>query len=118
MTAVMLGMMVQSTPVTFGACGTPILVVVRGGLEGTEVVSRLMDANYSFGDYLQIITENVAVLHAIVGTLMPLLMIGMMTRFFGKNKSWTEGLAVWPFALFGGLAFTVPQLLSSVQVLL
>ena len=31
--AVMLGMMVQSTPVTFGAVGTPILVGARGGLE-------------------------------------------------------------------------------------
>ena len=30
-TAVMLGMMVQSTPVTFGAVGTPVLVGVRGG---------------------------------------------------------------------------------------
>ena len=33
MAAVMLGMMVQSTPVTFGAVGTPILVGVKGGLE-------------------------------------------------------------------------------------
>ncbi|MDH3712090.1 MAG: L-lactate permease, partial [Cyclobacteriaceae bacterium] len=31
--AVMLGMMVQSTPVTFGAVGTPVLVGIRGGLE-------------------------------------------------------------------------------------
>jgi lactate permease len=35
----------------------------------------------------------------------------MMTRFFGKNRSWTEGLSVLPFALFGGLAFTVPYVL-------
>src|SRR5690606_4287729 len=34
MSAVMLGLMVQSTPVTFGAVGTPILVGVRGGLQG------------------------------------------------------------------------------------
>ena len=32
MAAVMIGMMIQSTAVTFGACGTPILVGVRGGL--------------------------------------------------------------------------------------
>ena len=35
--AVMLGMMVQSTPVTFGAVGTPILVGVRGGLENPDL---------------------------------------------------------------------------------
>jgi lactate permease len=31
MTAVMIGMMIQSTPVSFGAVGTPILVGVKGG---------------------------------------------------------------------------------------
>ena len=33
LTAVVLGMMVQSTPVSFGAVGTPILVGVAGGLD-------------------------------------------------------------------------------------
>jgi lactate permease len=36
----------------------------------------------------------------------------MMTRFFGKNKSWKEGLEVLPFSLFAGLAFTVPYALT------
>ena len=39
--AVMLGMMVQSTPVTFGAAGTPILVGVRGGLLNPEIEAQL-----------------------------------------------------------------------------
>jgi lactate permease len=38
----------------------------------------------------------------------------MMTRFFGRNRSWTEGLAVAPFALLGGLSFTVPYTLTGV----
>ncbi len=112
--AVMLGMMVQSTPVTFGACGTPILVGVRGGLENPDILNRLSVANLEFGDYLQMITTNVAVLHAIVGTLIPLFMVIMMTRFFGKNRSWSEGLSIVPFAIFGGLAFTVPYVLTGI----
>ncbi len=112
--AVMLGMMVQSTPVTFGACGTPILVGVRGGLENPEIVSKLAELNLQFSDYLLIITSNVAITHAIVGTFMPLLMVIMMTRFFGKNKSWREGLSITPFAILGGLAFTVPYMLTGV----
>ena len=48
------------------------------------------------------------------GTLMPLIMIMMMTRFFGANRSWSEGLAILPFAIFGGLAFTVPYYLTGV----
>ena len=112
MTAVMLGMMVQSTPVTFGAVGTPILVGVRGGLDSPEVARELAAAGIEFSDYLQIVTDHVVWLHALVGTVMPLFMVVMMTRFFGSNRSWTEGLSIWPFALLGGFAFTVPYLLS------
>jgi len=112
--AVMLGMMVQSTPVTFGAVGTPVLVGVRGGLDSPEVATQLSAAGLELADYLQIVTVNVVILHAIAGTIMPLFMIVMMTRFFGSNKSWFEGLAVLPFALFGGLAFTVPYCLTGI----
>ena len=114
MAAVMLGMMVQSTPVTFGAVGTPILVGVKGGLENTYVTELMAENNMAIQDFLQLVTTNVAILHGIVGTLIPLLMCMMMTRFFGKNKSWKEGLAVFPFALLGGLAFTVPYMLTGI----
>lgn len=112
--AVMLGMMVQSTPVTFGAVGTPILVGVRGGLDSPEVLARLSSSGLEMSDYLQTITVNVVTLHAVAGTIMPLFMIMMMTRFFGANRSWSEGLAILPFAIFGGLAFTVPYYLTGV----
>jgi lactate permease len=112
--AVMLGMMVQSTPVTFGAVGTPILVGVRGGLESPEVAERMAAHGIEFADYLQVVTVNVATLHAIAGTIMPLFMVVMMTRFFGANRSWSEGFAVLPFAIFGGLAFTVPYYLTGI----
>ncbi len=114
MAAVMLGMMVQSTPVTFGAVGTPILVGVKGGLENPDITNALAQSGILFQDYLQIITVNVAVIHAIIGTFIPLFMCAMMTRFFGANKSWKEGLSIFPFALFGGLAFTVPYLLTGI----
>jgi lactate permease len=112
--AVMLGMMVQSTPVTFGAVGTPILVGVRGGLHSPEVLQSLSNAGLEMSDYLQLITANVVALHAIAGTVMPLFMVIMMTRFFGSNRSWSEGFAILPFALFGGLAFTVPYYLTGI----
>lgn len=114
MTAVMLGMMVQSTPVTFGAVGTPILVGVKGGLENTYVTELMAENNLGILDFLQLVTANVAILHAIVGTLMPLFMCMMMTRYFGENKSWKEGLSIFPFALLGGLAFTVPYVLTGI----
>ena len=114
MAAVMLGMMVQSTPVTFGAVGTPILVGVRGGLDSPEVLQGLSVAGLEMSDYLQIVTSNAVTLHAIAGTVMPLLMVMMMTRFFGSNRSWLEGLTILPFALFGGFAFTLPYFLTGI----
>ncbi len=100
--AVMLGMMIQSTAVTFGAVGTPVLVGVNAGLGDVDTA------------YLQAVTIRAATIHAITGTLMPTLMIMMMTRFFGDKRSWTEGLSIFPFTLFGGLAFTIPYLLTAI----
>ena len=62
----------------------------------------------SWSIFLQQITSSVAITHAIVGTVMPLVMVLMLTRFFGKEKSWKAGFEVLPFAIFAGLAFTLP----------
>lgn len=110
--AVLMGMMIQSTPVSFGAVGTPILVGVSKGLDTHNIGETLAQNGASWDIYLQQITTNVALIHATVGTLMPVLMAMMLTRFFGKNKSWTEGLDILPFALFAGVAFTVPYALT------
>lgn len=112
MAAVIIGLMVQSTPVTFGAVGTPVLVGITGGLSSPELIARLADVGLTFEAYRQLIVMRVAVVHGIIGTFMPLLMIMMMTRFFGHKRSWTEGLSIWPFAIFGGLAFTIPYTLT------
>src|SRR5690554_1276145 len=112
MAAVMLGMLVQSTPVSFGAVGTPIIVGVTTGLDEAAISGQLEAAGSSWEAYLQLITSEVAITHAIAGVIMPLLMAVMMTRFFGQNKSWKEGLEVLPFALFAGVAFVVPYVIT------
>ncbi|MBD1400703.1 L-lactate permease [Pelovirga terrestris] len=112
--AIMVGMMIQSTPVSFGAVGTPIIIGVTNGLDHIAIGNQLTASGSSWEVFLQIITSEVAIGHAIVGTLMPLLMVMMLTRFFGKNKSWKEGLEMTPFALFTGLAFAVPYALTGI----
>ncbi|WP_355660763.1 L-lactate permease [Halomonas salifodinae] len=114
MGAVMIGMMIQSTPVSFGAVGTPIVVGVTGGLDRAAISERLVAEGSSWEVFYQLITSGVAITHALVGILMPLLMCMMLTRFFGRNRSWKEGLAVAPFALFAGLAFVVPYAAAGV----
>nr|WP_308874523.1 L-lactate permease [Thiothrix subterranea] len=114
MAAVMVGMMVQSTPVSFGAVGTPIIVGVSGGLDKAGISEKLLSEGSSWDVLYALITSEVAITHAIIGALMPLFMCVMLTRFFGRNKSWSEGLAVAPFAIFAGLAFVVPYALAGV----
>ncbi|WP_435235659.1 L-lactate permease [Psychromonas sp. PT13] len=112
--AVLMGMMIQSTAVSFGAVGTPIIVGVNKGLDTHNITEKLVAGGSNWDAYLQQITSSVAVIHAIVGTFIPVLMAIMLTRFFGKKKSWTEGLDILPFAIFAGLSFTVPYALTGV----
>ncbi|WP_336174974.1 L-lactate permease [Alloalcanivorax xenomutans] len=108
--AVLMGMLVQSTPVSFGAVGTPIVVGVTSGLDSAALSRELTERGSSWEQFLQQITSGVAITHALVGTVMPMIMVLMLTRFFGKDKSWKAGFEVLPFALFAGLAFTLPYL--------
>ncbi|GIZ12299.1 L-lactate permease [Pseudomonas sp. NCCP-436] len=114
MAAVLLGMLVQSTPVSFGAVGTPILIGVNTGLDTASIGAQLVEQGSSWAQFLQLISSEVAIIHAIVGVLMPLIMVLMLTRFFGEEKSWKAGLEVLPFALFAGLAFVLPYAATGV----
>lgn len=114
MAAVMAGMLVQSTPVSFGAVGTPIVVGVASGLDYEGITGQLIAEGASWDVFYRLITSEVAIIHALAGIFMPLLICMMLTRFFGKNRSWTEGLTILPFALFAGAAFVVPYALAGI----
>ncbi|QGM21695.1 L-lactate permease [Spiribacter sp. 2438] len=109
MAAVVSAMIIQSTPVSFGAVGTPIIVGVNAGLADQSVTERMVEAaGIPYAEYLNQIGMQVAMVHALVGVFIPLIMVGMLTRFFGANRSFMEGLRAWPFALFAGVSFVVP----------
>ena len=120
--AVFAGMAIQCTPVSFGAAGTPILIGVNNGLSGAgggavrEYATQLGFAADSAGwnGFLCLIGLRVATIHTALGTLIPLLMVSLMTKCFGPNRSFRDGLAVAPFALFSALAMTVPYLLAAI----
>ena len=115
MAAVMAGMIIQSTPVSFGAVGTPILVGVNTGLSADpDIVGYAAGLGYAeWADFLTFVGFRVAVLHAIAGTFVPLILVSFMTRFFGRNRSFTEGLQVWPFAIFAAFSMTVPYVAAA-----
>jgi lactate permease len=114
MAAVMVGLVIQSTPVSFGAVGTPILVGVAGGLDAGMTRDYFAAHGWELRAYLEHVAVRVAILHAIAGTLIPLFLCAMLTRFYGTRRSAREGLAAWPFALFAACAFTVPYVLCAI----
>lgn len=113
MAAVMAGMIIQSTPVSFGAVGTPILVGVNKGLSSDPALAAYaaQAGHADWPAFLAFIGVKVALLHAVTGTLIPLFVVALMTRFFGRNRCLAEGLAVWRFAVFAAFAMTVPYYL-------
>ena len=115
MAAVTAGMIIQSTPVSFGALGTPILVGVNIGLSADPAIQQYAaQLGYAeWNDFLAFIGLKVAILHAVAGTLVPLILVSAITRFFGKNRSLAEGLQIWKFALFAALAMTIPYLAAA-----
>lgn len=114
MAAVVAGMLIQSTPVSFGAAGTPILVGVNSGLSADPVISAYAQRmGMEWLDFLATIAWRAALIHALVGAFVPLIVICVMTRYFGPNKSLREGLAAWKFALFAAFAMTVPYLVAA-----
>jgi len=110
MAAVMVTLIIQSTPVSFGAVGTPMLVGINTGLSNSAAVDAAI-APMTAAEYVPVVAAQVALVHALIGVLIPLLMVGMLTRFFGKSRSFAEGFRAWKFAIFAGLAFTLPYLL-------
>ncbi len=105
--AVMSALIFNSTSVTFGAVGAPIIV-------GTEAaVSGMLPEGMVMREFLVEVGIWSAVFHGLVGTFLPLLVVAMLTRFYGKNKSFKEGLKATPFAIFAGLSFTVPYFIMA-----
>lgn len=103
MAGVVSGMIIQSTPVSFGAVGTPMLGGIGPGMGAASLAN--------VDEFVFVTATKVATLHAIAGLFIPLILVAFLTRFFGKNKSFSEGLRVWKFAVFASLAMTIPYVL-------
>jgi len=111
MAAVTTALIIQSTPVTFGAVGTPVLLGVKTGLDNPMVHDILGKNGIAFMDYIYEIGATAALVHGIIGVLIPTFLAVILTRFFGKEKSIKKGLEAMPFGILAGLAFTVPYYL-------
>ncbi len=104
MAAAMITLIANSSPVAFGAVGTPVY-----GAMGT-LESLLTKSNIGYSTFLREVTVTTSIIHAVIGTFLPLIIVVIMTGLFGERKSFKEGAKVAPFAIFAGLSFTLPQI--------
>ncbi len=117
--AVITLLLIQSTPASFGAVGTPILIGIDLGLADVPAVQQLLQTQgLTQTEALARVGQWAGLLNGLVGTLVPLMLIGVVTAQFGDRaqspwRSAIAGLSAWKFALFAGAAFTVPYTLTA-----
>ena len=102
MAAAVIALIFDSTAVSFGAVGTPVT-------QSLSLLGRSGNAEYVADFALW-----TAIPHAVVGTLMPLIVLLITTKVFGKEHSFKPALEAAPFALFTGLSFALPMLLFAI----
>ena len=108
--AVMIVLIANSTCVSFGCVGTPTLIGIGSSLNTPEVVETLAQNGMTYAEFLHQVGIWTAIQHTVPGIIMPLIMVVMLTKFFGEKRSIKEGLAIWRYAIFAGFCFIVPYL--------
>ncbi|MBA2881660.1 lactate permease [Desulfosalsimonas propionicica] len=115
--AVLVALILNSVPVTFGAVGTPIWFGLKNLSHKVEgAIAQAGPAGIGFSDmdgFYMFIGKWASVFHSVMAFILPIFVVCFMTRLFGQNRSWKEGLAVWKFSLFASAAFVIPYLGSA-----
>ncbi|MDL2266848.1 L-lactate permease [Desulfovibrio sp. OttesenSCG-928-G15] len=109
--AAVLCLVFNSFPVTFGAVGTPVIVGFGASIK--SVVEAAVAAGHygSLDQFFKVIGETATLMHAPMAVILPIFMLGFITRFFGPNRRWSDGFGAWKFCVFAAIAFVVPYLI-------
>ncbi len=94
--AVVVSLISDSIPVSFGAIGTPLFIGIAPTIANPAT--------------LTLITKYTALIHSIIGIFIPLL-VSCLTAKMSMKKKFKDGLKIWKFALFSGFSFVVPYFL-------
>ncbi len=114
--AVLVALILNSIPVTFGAVGTPIWFGLKNLSYKVEAAIAETGPGIGFSDmdgFYMLIGKWASVFHSVMAFILPIFIVCFMTRLFGRNRSWKEGLAVWKFSVFASTAFVIPFLISA-----
>ncbi|MBG0775677.1 MAG: L-lactate permease [Desulfovibrionaceae bacterium] len=112
--AAVLCLVFNSFPVTFGAVGTPIVLGLKflRGLVDQAVAAGIPGLNFSnLEQFNAVIGQWATVMHIGMIFILPVFMLGFITRFFGPERKWSNGFKAWQFCMFAAVAFSVPYLI-------
>ena len=105
MAAAIIALICDSVAVSFGAVGTPVNMSIS--LLGSEICTE---------EFVSAFSVWTAIPHVVVGTFLPLGVLLLTTKIFGKERSFKPALEAAPFAIFAGLSFSVPMLLIAIFI--
>ena len=101
-------LILNSFPVSFGVIGA----VIWFGLGNLDpLIGRAASAGHipsglsAMEQFNQMVGHWAAVLNLIPIYVLPLFVLSFMTRYFGANRSWKEGLGAWKLSLFASTVF-------------
>jgi len=104
----------NSFPVTFGAVGTPVILGLKYLAPGVTEAVATGAAGVNFAnqsDFVALIGQWSTLMHLAMIFILPVFMLGFITRYFGPERSWKPGLAAWKFCIFAAVSFTIPYLI-------
>ncbi len=94
MSAAVVSLIADSTSVSFGAVGTPVQVGL-GNINGAGI------------QLFHQIARNITSIELFVGSFIPFILVLVLTKFFGKNKSFKEAFKMLPWTLLVGFTYTI-----------
>jgi lactate permease len=110
--AAILCLVLNSFPVSFGAVGTPIIL---GFDYITPLVQQAVDTGASglnfqaVGEFHQLIGRWAVLIHGPMVLVLPVFMLGFITRYFGPSRCWKDGFQAWRFCVFASVSYFVPS---------
>lgn len=92
----------NSTPVTFGAVGTP----VAGAMASVDTL--LHEASIPTTIFESVITQQSAFIHAISGLWIPLIAVSVLLYLYKREKAMQCIIQIIPFSLVTSISFLIP----------
>ena len=94
-------LILNSTPVSFGAAGTPTNAAI------VAISSEISATGINFDDWTLALSFFTALGLCAGSFFIIFLVVGLVTKMFGKNKSFADALPVLPFCIFTAFVYSL-----------